>query len=102
MVAPDNRGRRSTQRRRLTFPNTGDVIMGPHRLLRNTRLLAVAAGVAISISAFSTTRAFAGETATADVSAEFAPGVEGSGVQAPATYFSINAVLAKHDRLRGR
>src|SRR4051812_45755415 len=76
--------------------------MAPHPALRRAGSFALAAGLAISICAFSAPRSLAGETAGADVSVDFAPGAEGSSIRAPATVFSINAVLAKLDRQGGR
>lgn len=76
--------------------------MAPHRLLRRATSFAVAAGLAVSICAFSVSPSLANEAADAEVSVDVAPGADGSSDRAPATVFSINAVLAKLDRERGR
>jgi predicted transglutaminase-like cysteine proteinase len=76
--------------------------MGSHPALRRAGSFALAAGLAISICAFSASRSLSGEAPGVDVSVEFAPGGDGSSNRAPATVFSINAVLAKLDRQGGR
>lgn len=76
--------------------------MAPHPALRRAGSFAFAAGLALSIIAFPAARSLAGDAAGVDVSVEFAPGAEGSSIRAPATVFSINAVLAKLDRQGGR
>jgi len=56
-------------------------------------------GLILSISVFATARSFAADdTVVADPSVDLVPGAD----RAPATFFSINAVLAKLDRQRGR
>jgi predicted transglutaminase-like cysteine proteinase len=76
--------------------------MAPHRSLRRASSFVFAAGLAVSICAFSISRSFANEAGDAEVSVDLAPGADGSSIRAPATVFSINAVLAKLDRERGR
>ncbi len=75
--------------------------MAPHALRRAGSFVFTTA-LAISICALSAPRSLADEDAGADVSTEVTPGADGSSIRAAATVFSINAVLAKLDRQRGR
>jgi predicted transglutaminase-like cysteine proteinase len=76
--------------------------MAPHRSLRRASSFVIAAGLVISICAFSVSRSLADEADGADVSVDLAPGADGSSIRASATVFTINGVLAKLDRQRGR
>jgi predicted transglutaminase-like cysteine proteinase len=58
---------------------------------------------ALSVSFGAASRAFAADdTAVAEASEGFKPGSERASMRPPATFFTINAVLAKLDRQRGR
>ena len=76
--------------------------MTPHVNLRKPRSLALAATVLLSLNA-GTPAAFAAEEPTiANAGNGFSPGSDRETSRPPATFFSINAVLAKLDRQRGR
>lgn len=61
------------------------------------------AGLVLSTSVFAISASFAADdTVVAEASADFAPGSDRGSMRPPATFFSINAVLAKLDRERGR
>jgi predicted transglutaminase-like cysteine proteinase len=62
---------------------------------------AFAALLLLSIGGFANSAACAEDEETAATSADFVPGGDGS-IRAPGTVFTINAVLAKLDRERGR
>lgn len=72
--------------------------------LRSPRSLALAAGFILSLGVCAATSgAFAAEdVAIADADSQIAPGADRASARPPATFFSINAVLAKHDAQRGR
>jgi predicted transglutaminase-like cysteine proteinase len=71
--------------------------------LRKPGSFAFIAGLILSISAFAASASFAaGDTVVAEASADFLPGSDRGSARPPATFFSINAVLAKLDRERGR
>src|SRR4029079_7540646 len=62
-----------------------------------------AAAIAISIGVCAgSPGACAGETVAAEPSGDFIPGSDRASTRPPATFFTINAVLAKLDRKRGR
>jgi predicted transglutaminase-like cysteine proteinase len=62
-----------------------------------------AAAIAFSIGAFTEAPgAYADETVVTEPSADFIPGSDRASTRPPATFFTINAVLAKLDRERGR
>ncbi|WP_262048970.1 transglutaminase-like cysteine peptidase [Bradyrhizobium sp. Bra78] len=67
---------------------------------RRQDFLALAAAMVVSLNGFSTSAALAADVGPAD-STEIAPSGADT-IQAPATFFTINAVLAKLDRERGR
>src|SRR5439155_8942886 len=71
--------------------------------LRQLGSFASFAGLILSTSVCATSPSFAADdTAVADASADFMPGSDRASNRPPATFFSINAVLAKLDRQRGR
>src|SRR6266849_8181243 len=77
--------------------------MIPRLKLRQLRSFASFAGLILCTSICATSASFAADdTAVADASADFMPGSERASNRPPATFFSINAVLAKLDRQRGR
>ena len=77
--------------------------MTPRLKLRQLASFASIAGLILSTSICATSPSFAAEdTAVADASTDFTPGSERTSNRPPATFFSINAVLAKIDRQRGR
>jgi predicted transglutaminase-like cysteine proteinase len=77
--------------------------MIPRLKLRQLRSFASFAGLILCTSICATSASFAADdTAVADASADFMPGSERTLNRPPATFFSINAVLAKLDRQRGR
>jgi predicted transglutaminase-like cysteine proteinase len=77
--------------------------MIPRRKLRKLGSFAFAAGLVISISVCAASRSFAvDDIVTADASVDLIPGSDRESTRPPATFFSINAVLAKLDRERGR
>jgi predicted transglutaminase-like cysteine proteinase len=75
--------------------------MTPRVNLRKPRSLALATGIIVALSAFATSGSFAAED-VADAGANLTPGSEHASARPPATFFSINAVLAKLDRQNGR
>jgi predicted transglutaminase-like cysteine proteinase len=75
--------------------------MTPHVNLRKPRSLVLAATVLLSLNAAPVAFA-AEETTIADAGNGFSPGPDRETSRPPATFFSINAVLAKLDRQRGR
>src|SRR5260370_35914254 len=77
--------------------------MRPRLKLRQLRSLASFAGLILCTGICVTSASFAADDkAVADVSGDFMPGSERTSNRPPATFFSINAVLAKLDRQRGR
>jgi predicted transglutaminase-like cysteine proteinase len=66
--------------------------------LRKLGSFALIAGLIFSSSVCSTTGSFAADDMVAEATVDFMPGAD----RPPATFFSINAVLAKLDRQRGR
>src|SRR5258706_2442838 len=75
--------------------------MNPRLKLRRLRSFASIAGLILCTSICATSASFAvDDTAVADASAT--PGSDRASNRPPATFFSINAVLAKLDRQRGR
>lgn len=77
--------------------------MTPREKLRGPRSLALAAGLILALGVCATSGASAAEDAAiADANAEFSPGADRSSARPSATFFSINAVLAKLDRRGGR
>lgn len=77
--------------------------MTPRLELRVLRSFAFLAGLAVSFIACSASGTFAAEEmVVADAAADFIPGSDRHSIRPPATFFSINAVLAKLDRQRGR
>src|SRR6266446_910330 len=77
--------------------------MRPRLKLRQLRSFASIAGLILCTSICATSPSFAADdTVVADAPADFMPGSERTSNRPPATFFSINAVLAKLDRQRGR
>ncbi|QWG16189.1 transglutaminase-like cysteine peptidase [Bradyrhizobium sediminis] len=77
--------------------------MTPRLELRVLRSFAFVAGLTVSIIACATSGSFAAEeVVVAETAADFSPGADRTSMRPPATFFSINAVLAKHDQQRGR
>src|SRR5258706_13493780 len=76
--------------------------MKPRLKLRQLRSFASFAGLILCTSICATTASFAADdAAVAEASADFMPGSERTSNRPPATFFSINEVLAKLDRQRG-
>src|SRR5712671_710348 len=81
----------------------GTSFMTPRFKLRKPGSFAFIAGLTLSIGVFAAPASFAADdTAVAEASADFVPGSDRGSARPPATFFSINAVLAKLDRERGR
>jgi predicted transglutaminase-like cysteine proteinase len=77
--------------------------MTPRFKLRKPGSFAFIAGLILSISVFAASASFAADdTVVAEASVDFVPGSDRGSSRPPATFFSINAVLAKLDRERGR
>ncbi len=77
--------------------------MRPRLKLRQLRSFASIAGLVLSTSICAPSPSFAADdTVVADALADFTPGSDRASNRPPATFFSINAVLAKIDRQRGR
>src|SRR5213592_3001901 len=77
--------------------------MIPRLKLRQLGSFASIAGLILCTGICATSGSFAADdTAVADASGDFMPGSERTSNRPPATFFSINAVLAKLDRQRGR
>jgi predicted transglutaminase-like cysteine proteinase len=77
--------------------------MTPRFKLRKLGSFASIAGLVLSTSIFAISTSFAADdTVVAEASADFVPGSDRGSMRPPATFFSINAVLAKLDRERGR
>jgi predicted transglutaminase-like cysteine proteinase len=77
--------------------------MTPRFKLRKPGSFAFIAGLVLSISVFAASASFAADdTVVAEAAADFVPGSDRGSARPPATFFSINAVLAKLDRERGR
>lgn len=73
--------------------------MTPRVTLRTPRSHALVIGLILALGGAPSSALAAEETALEDASAERAPGGDPT---SPAKFFSINAVLARHDRQRGR
>ena len=71
--------------------------MTPRSQLRRLGSFALITGLALSTSIFATSISFAADDTVAETSVDFIPGSD----RPPATFFSINAILAKLDRQRG-
>jgi predicted transglutaminase-like cysteine proteinase len=70
--------------------------------LRKLGSFASIAGIVLSTSILTASACFAADaTVVAAASADFVPGSDRGSMRPPATFFSINAVLAKLDRQRG-
>jgi predicted transglutaminase-like cysteine proteinase len=76
--------------------------MTPHVTLRKPRSLAFATAFLLSVSVGAPPAFAAEEKIIADAGNGFSPGSDRETSRPPATFFSINAVLAKLDRQRGR
>jgi len=77
--------------------------MTPRLKLRQLGSFASIAGLILSTSICATPPSFAADdTVAADASADFVPGSDRASSRPPATFFTINAVMAKLDRHRGR
>src|SRR6266436_7541791 len=77
--------------------------MIPRLKLRQLRSFASIAGLILCTSICAASPSFAADnTAVANASADLMPGSDRASNRPPATFFSINAVLAKLDRQRGR
>src|SRR5258707_12999976 len=77
--------------------------MKPRLKLRKLRSFASMCGFILSTSVCATSPSFAADDAVvADASADLTPGSDRASNRPPATFFSINEVLAKLDRQRGR
>lgn len=77
--------------------------MTPRLELRLLRSFAFVAGLTVSIIASGTSDSFAAdEVVVAETAVDFSPGADRTSLRPPATFFSINAVLAKLDQQRGR
>src|SRR3954451_24022444 len=77
--------------------------MTPRWELRKPGSLGFLTGLVLSISVCATSPSFAADDiVVAEASADFMPGADRGSTRPPATFFSINAVLAKLDRQRGR
>jgi len=72
--------------------------MTPRSQLRRLGSFALITGLALSTNIFATSISFAADDTVAERSVDFIPGSD----RPPATFFSINDVLAKIDRQRGR
>jgi predicted transglutaminase-like cysteine proteinase len=75
--------------------------MTPHLKLRKPGSFVFVAGLALSITLCTTFHSYADDVVVADTATDPAPGSDRSPARPPATFFSINAVLAKLDRQRG-
>src|SRR5713101_1562278 len=76
--------------------------MTPRLKLRKLGSFASIAGLVLSTSIFTASASFAADdSVVAEASADFVPGSDRGSMRPPATFFSINAVLAKLDRERG-
>jgi predicted transglutaminase-like cysteine proteinase len=77
--------------------------MTPRLELRVLRSFAIVAGLTVSFIACTASGSFAAEeVVVADAAADLRPGSDRTSTRPPATFFSINAVLAKLDQQRGR
>ena len=76
--------------------------MTPREILRKPRTLALATGIIAALNFLAVSGSCAAEDlAIADMGADLAPGSEHASARPAATFFSINAVLAKLDRRNG-
>src|SRR4051794_12073605 len=83
-------------------PDSGTSLMAP-RSLRKLDPFALVSAIVVSIGVFGSTLCYAADNQPLiDPAADFMPGTDGSSHRPPATFFSINAVLAKLDHHRGR
>ena len=88
------------KRRRLTSLKLGTFLMIPHPKLRKPGSLALTTALFLSIGAYSASTV---AQAADDVAAQSSvPTTDAGSARPPATFFSINDVLAKIDRQRGR
>ena len=77
--------------------------MTPCRKLRERGSPALITALIFSISICASSSSFAAdEQVSSEAPADFVPGSERGSMRPPATFFSINAVLAKLDRQSGR
>ena len=77
--------------------------MTPRFKLRKPGSFAFITGLILSIGVFAASASFAADDmVVAEATADFVPGSDRGSARPPATFFSINAVLAKLDRERGR
>jgi predicted transglutaminase-like cysteine proteinase len=77
--------------------------MIPRLKLRKLGSFAFITGLILSTSVFAASASLAADdTVVAEASGDFIPGSDQASNRPPATFFSINAVLAKLDRQRGR
>ena len=76
--------------------------MTPHLKLRKPGSSALVTALILSIGAYSVAATARAADDVAAESSEFLPGADAGPMRPPATFFSINAVLAKIDRQNGR
>jgi predicted transglutaminase-like cysteine proteinase len=76
--------------------------MTPHLKLRKPGSPALVTALILSIGAYSVAATARAADDVATESSEFLPGADAGPMRPPATFFSINAVLAKIDRQNGR
>ena len=77
--------------------------MTPRGKIAETRLVGICCGHRIFNRPLAgAPGAYAGETVATESSGDFIPGSDRASTRPPATFFTINAVLAKLDRQRGR
>src|SRR4051812_10821285 len=77
--------------------------MAPPCSLRKLAPFALISAIVLSIGVFASTRSFvADDERLIDPVPDFMPGSDTVASRPPATFFSINAVLAKLDRQHGR
>src|SRR4051812_7575063 len=77
--------------------------MTPRRKLRERGSPALITALIFSISIWASSSSVAADAqAAGDAAIDFVPGSERESMRPPATFFSINAVLAKLDQQRGR
>jgi predicted transglutaminase-like cysteine proteinase len=77
--------------------------MTPRQQWRKLGLSGLVATLVLSLTVLAGSfRAHAADEAASEAAADFTPGSDRGSMRPPATFFSINAVLAKLDRQRGR
>jgi predicted transglutaminase-like cysteine proteinase len=77
--------------------------MTPHQQWRKLGSSGLVAALVLSLTVLAGSfRAHAADEAASGAAADFMPGSDRGAMRPPATFFSINAVLAKLDRQRGR